>query len=257
MRTYKTTAIDLGHPTVITPVAAPQVSDGYSFIPTSSIVSALADTGWTYDSGTARKTRKKEDQAFTHHVLRFSHPSLEPLWDGTRPQAVIVNNHMGTGAFRICLGAFRMACANGLVIYAMDAGETRVRHIGVRLEDVVGVVNGMLLSAPATFRRINRWGEQTLSPSEALLLAQQCGRVRWPEPIEFAAEHLLVPRRREDSRHDLWTTFNTVQESIVKGGVRTRKTGEANERFAPAVRGALAQFHLNRSLWEVAESFAE
>ena len=255
-RIYKASSIDLTHPTVTADAPAPRVSRQYTFISTQDIVRALEDSGWHYDSGTARKTRRVEDQSFTHHVLRFSHPHLSPLRDGTRPQAVILNNHMGTAAFRVMLGAFRQACANGLVIQSEDAGSLKFRHSGLRVEDIQAAVSTILLSAPAVFSRISRWAEQHVPMETAVQLAQECGRARWGNPAEFSAHDLLLPKRREDVSKDLWTTFNVIQESVVKGRVLVRKNSDAPQRFAPPVRGAMAQLQLNSRLWEIAETFA-
>ena len=56
----------------------------------------------------------------------------------------------------------------------------------------------------------------------------------------------------DDRAPDLWTTFNRVQENIIKGGVRGRNaTGK--RVTTRAVNGIDQDIKLNRALWVLAE----
>jgi len=56
----------------------------------------------------------------------------------------------------------------------------------------------------------------------------------------------------DDRAPDLWTTFNRVQENIIKGGVRGRNaTGKRTT--TRAVNGIDQGVKLNRALWVLAE----
>lgn len=37
-------------------------------------------------------------------------------------------------------------------------------------------------------------------------------------------EQIITPRRREDKQNDLWTTWQRVQENMIKGGLSGRST---------------------------------
>jgi hypothetical protein len=254
--TPKVQAIGPDHATITATSPAPRVGKHYSFFSTREILATLEAAGWVYDSGSARKTRRPEDQGYAHHVLRLSHRDLPTFVDGTRPQIVVVNNHLGAGSLRVCAGAFRVACANGLVIASTHLEEVRVRHAHTLLDDVLLASQHLAFRIPHLIDRVNRWTEQVLPIDQALSLAERCGRARWGAGAVFNAEDLLLPRRRDDAGNDLWRTFNVVQECVTQGGVFVRKNSEAPLRRTPMVRGALAQYALNRSLWEVAESFA-
>lgn len=36
----------------------------------------------------------------------------------------------------------------------------------------------------------------------------------------------IRPRRRGDVQSDAWTTYNVVQENVIRGGLRVDKTGD-------------------------------
>lgn len=63
--------------------------------------------------------------------------------------------------------------------------------------------------------------EQRLAYARAALAIRYPDR---PSPIE--PQQLLGVRRAEDQSADLWTTFNRVQEHLVRGGLRGKlRTG--------------------------------
>lgn len=62
----------------------------------------------------------------------------------------------------------------------------------------------------------------------------------------------LAPRRFEDRRDDMWTTFNRVQENMMKGGLRGRNRSGRTTTTCP-VNGIDQSVKLNRALWVLAE----
>ncbi len=79
----------------------------------------------------------------------------------------------------------------------------------------------------------------------------------------FGEEHqpvtpmqILTPRRYEDNTPDLWTTYQRIQENLIKGGLsgRTVKGQRARTR---AVNGIDWDVKLNRALWVMAENMLQ
>ena len=72
------------------------------------------------------------------------------------------------------------------------------------------------------------------------------------EHVPVSAQQLLRPRRREDQSDDLWTTYQRVQENLIKGGLygQNRKGQRTHTR---AVKGIDSDVKLNRALWVMAE----
>jgi hypothetical protein len=67
--------------------------------------------------------------------------------------------------------------------------------------------------------------------------------------------HLLVPRREADQGHDLWTTYNVVQEHMIKGGLRYQ-LGPNRQRHSRGIRAIREDVRLNTALWRMATALA-
>jgi hypothetical protein len=80
-----------------------------------------------------------------------------------------------------------------------------------------------------------------------LRFADADGEVTTP----IAPAQLLAPRRREDTANDLWTTFNVVQENVIKGGLHGVGRDANNRRrrvTTRAVNGIDQDVKLNKAL---------
>lgn len=64
-----------------------------------------------------------------------------------------------------------------------------------------------------------------LSPDEQRLLGEVSLVARYGdnERSPVRPEQIIEPRRREDVDRSLWTTFNVIQENVVRGGLQGRK----------------------------------
>ena len=70
----------------------------------------------------------------------------------------------------------------------------------------------------------------------------------------FSIEQIIHPRRYEDKKDDIWTTYQRVQENLIKGGLpgRTEKGKRTTTRPVKAIDGDVK---LNKALWLIAEKF--
>jgi hypothetical protein len=67
---------------------------------------------------------------------------------------------------------------------------------------------------------------------------------------------LLNPRRFGDGAKDLWTTLNTLQENLVRGGQRDHSRRRPDGRRmhkSRAIKGIDEDLRLNKALWHMAE----
>ena len=72
----------------------------------------------------------------------------------------------------------------------------------------------------------------------------------------MTAQGVLQARRWEDRKGDLWTTFNRIQENLVRGGVSGR--GATGRRMTTReVAGVNENVKLNRALWSLADGMAQ
>ncbi|HCP5179753.1 TPA: DUF932 domain-containing protein, partial [Escherichia coli] len=69
-------------------------------------------------------------------------------------------------------------------------------------------------------------------------------------------EQIITPRRWEDKQNDLWTTWQRVQENMIKGGLSGRSASGKNTRTR-AITGIDGDIRINKALWMIAEKFRE
>ena len=86
----------------------------------------------------------------------------------------------------------------------------------------------------------------------------QAASYRWgiPNKAPVNPSMLLNPRRYGDGAKDLWTTLNTVQENIIRGGQRDysrRRPDGSRMPKSRAIKGIDEDMKLNKALWQMAE----
>lgn len=92
-----------------------------------------------------------------------------------------------------------------------------------------------------------------LPPPAQQALAKAALTYRFGEDHQLMTESQILPRRWQDESNDLWTTYQRIQENLIKGGLsgRNAKGGRSHTR---AVRGIDGDVKLNRALWVMAEA---
>lgn len=71
---------------------------------------------------------------------------------------------------------------------------------------------------------VERMERTQLEVGQRVAFATDATALRFPKrcPEGIDAEHLLLPRREADRGHDLWTTYNVIEEYVIKGGLSYR-----------------------------------
>lgn len=93
-----------------------------------------------------------------------------------------------------------------------------------------------------------------LPPPAQQALAKAALTYRFGEEHQPVTEsQLLAPRRWQDESGDLWTTYQRIQENLIKGGLNghNAKGGRSHTR---AIKGIDGDVKLNRALWVMAEN---
>ncbi|MNY57537.1 hypothetical protein D3C86_1937590 [compost metagenome] len=75
-------------------------------------------------------------------------------------------------------------------------------------------------------------------------------------PAPITPSQLLVPRRIEDDRPDLWSAYNRVQENLTHGGLLGR-TATGRRHSTRAIQGIDQNLKVNRALWMLAEGMKQ
>ncbi|EAR6586422.1 DUF932 domain-containing protein, partial [Salmonella enterica] len=96
-----------------------------------------------------------------------------------------------------------------------------------------------------------------LPPAAQQAMANAALTYRFGEEHQpVTAAQILTPRRYEDRQDDLWTTYQRLQENLLKGGLPGR-TAKGKRTHTRAVNGIDGDVRLNRALWVMAEQMQQ
>lgn len=242
-------------PAIFAPEAHGSRSGRYAYIPTLDLVAGMRAEGFMPVKVSQAKSRADDRKGFGKHLIRFRRQ--DQLEQAEAREVVLVNSHDGTSGFRLMAGVFRLVCSNGLIVGQTD-NEIRVRHSG----DAVGRVIEGAYSIVKDFDRvaasIDGMKAVNLTPEHQQAFGRAALALRFDDAENCGIQpaQIIRPRRSEDQKTDLWTTFNAVQENIIRGGLRGWKV-DANGHHARTktreVNGIDQSVALNRGLWVLAE----
>lgn len=239
-------------PSIYADHADEQVSERYRFVPTINIVKGLIGEGWWPVRASQSSSRKENGEMVAKHMLRFRQESDNASRVGdTFPEIVLVNSHNRSSAVHLHAGIFRLICLNGCVVDDGLIAHVSRRHTGTVVEEVIEGVYEILDSLPKAVDEIDRFKAIELMPEEQRAFADSAALIRWTDPEIAETVDLNLARRHEDRKPDLWSSFNRVQENIIRGGVRVKG------RRAKAVRSVDSDVRINKALWALADKMAE
>ena len=249
-------------PSVFATAPRGDVSNKYQFIPTLDIVEKLRGEGLFPVRVNQSLSRTDGGESYAKHQIRFR-PALymEQQYGLLEefPEIVLVNSHDRSSGYQISAGIFRKVCTNGMIAQSSDFGTVSVRHSGNIIDDVIEGTYEIIESIPGILEGVERLKAITLDKRESFAFANAAVQLRYPldstgaETAPIAAESLLKVRRYSDrDKTDLWSTFNAVQENLIKGGVRGR--GATGKRMSTrAINSVTEDVRLNKSLWTLAD----
>lgn len=239
-------------------------SDRYTYIPTIEIVRGMKAEGFLPYAVQQGGSRDPEKRAFTKHLIRFRKPDDTALRIGDDQfEVALLNSHDGTSSYRVMAGFFRMICTNGLVVAKEKVADVRVPHKGDIVSQVIEGTYTVVGQAEAVIDNVADMRAINLDSEERHILARSALALRYEgEDAGFGEAELLRPRRVGDDTSDLWTSFNTVQENLLRGGQwRRNRRREDGSRIADArsreVKALDQSTQINRALWQMAEMLRE
>ncbi|ECG5644588.1 DUF945 domain-containing protein [Salmonella enterica subsp. enterica serovar Poona] len=229
-------------------------SERYTCIPTITILESLQREGFQPFFACQSRVRDPARREYTKHMLRLRRTGQ--ITGQQVPEIIILNSHSGESSFQLLPGIFRSVCTNSLVC-GQSFGEIRVPHRG----DVVNKVIEGAYDVLSVFDRM----EEKRDAMQSLLLPPpaQHALANAALTYRFGEEHqpvtttqILTPRRYEDRSDDLWTTYQRIQENLLKGGLPGR-TAKGKRSHTRAVNGIDGDIRLNRALWVMAEQMQQ
>lgn len=230
-------------------------SEKYSFIPTKQVLDVFADYGFFPAKIQESRTRKVENAGFQKHIVKLRKQDI--CVGDEYPEIILVNSHLGSAAFELSLGMFRLLCSNGLAAPVSTFAAHKIRHTGYTNDMVATAIESISQGIPLLTQSVEKFKSIELSSAESKIFAESAIDLAYDgETWNVNPESVLGARRWDDKKTDLWTTFNRVQENVIKGGVRARNN-EGRNRRTRAVTSIDNNLKLNRSLWSLAEKMAE
>jgi len=240
-------------PSIFATSASEKMSARYAYIPTIEIVNAMRETGMVATEVRQSGSRLADNRGFGKHLIRFQHANTKMVPGQYINQAILVNSHNGACSLDFSRGCYVVNCANGLCSPVGEHDEIKVRHSG-NVDDIIDATFEVVSSFEAQSESIENMRRITLTPQEQSIFSESAMALKVESETELKGHSVLLkPRRIEDTKPDLWTTFNVVQENMVGGGRRATPRG----RKMRAVNGIDESVKLNRALWLLAENFAK
>lgn len=237
-------------PSVFTEDKHDSRSERYTYIPTITLLDKLRQEGFEPFFACQTRVRNFDKRDFTKHMLRLRR--RDRITGTEVPEIILLNSHDGSSSYQMIPGMFRFVCQNGMVC-GQTFGDIRVHHKG----DIVGqVIEGayeVLEIFDKVDENIDAMKTLALTPQEQRVFAGAALEYRYGEEHKpVSVDQLLDSRRHEDNKPDMWSTFNRVQENMIKGGMRGKSKSGKSARTR-AITGIDGDVKLNRALWTLGE----
>lgn len=239
-----------------------ECTEKYQYIPTITVLEKLRDEGFEPFFVAQARNRKEDRAGFARHMLRLRQAGVVSN-DGVTDEIVLIHSHDRTSSLIEMAGQYRMVCANGCIA-GSTFSEVRVQHRGHNvLDDAIEGTFTVVKQFEQVAESRELMRSLTLNRGEQLAFAKAALELKYPpreveegvfvpvdKPIE--PQQLLTIRRNEDRSPDLFSTFNVIQENLLKGGLPA-KTANGRRSTTRKVNGITEDVRLNRGLWTLAD----
>jgi hypothetical protein len=245
-------------PSIFAPVAHSSRSEKYSFIPTIKVIDGLRAEGFYPFTAGQSISRIEGKSNFTKHMLRFRQVQDITNEVGSEiNEIVLINSHDGTSSYQMMAGTFRIVCMNGLVSGDIT-NDIHIRHNSKEslVDGVIEAACSIVEEFPVINEKVRAMKQIELSEPEQVAFAESALSLKYDDKSPIAPNIALLPHRYEDNKKDLWTTFNTVQENLIKGGQRGDSITSKRIMTRP-VKSIDNNVRLNKALWTLADKMAE
>lgn len=246
----------------------PNVSTRYSHVSTIDVVRDMAERGWYPVDAKQCRQKKNSSGIRSFHMICFQNPTMKPIMRTATgaveayPRIILTNSHDGFSSFKFMVGLFRLVCSNGLVSSDQTFADVTIKHMEYSTKRLDEVIELAVQNVPAQIAAMNAMFNTTLSYEQQKEMAVKAYKIR--KGMDIAAqlyisdetiEGILTPVRPEDEGNDLWTVFNRIQESIIRGKYYYSKNENSKPRKARSITSAIKDLEINTSLYALANSY--
>jgi hypothetical protein len=242
-------------------------SERFRAIPTIDVLRGLKREGFEPFAVKQCIVRHDDRKNFTKHLIRLRQRDAVKTnqVNDTIAEIVLKNANDGTAAYDLLAGLFKIKCLNGMVTQTESFEPVKVRHSGDVTSKVIEGTFKVLGEARMALSAPLQWSQLKLEQEESKALAEAAHVLRFGDATgavttAIRPEQLLEARRASDRMHDLWTTFNVVQENVIRGGLHGQGP-DANGRIRRVttreIHGIDQDVKLNKALWVLAARMAQ
>lgn len=241
-------------------------SQRYTYVSTMGVLEPLAQEGFHPFSIMQGGSKDEEKRGFTKHFIRLRSETAMRRTDGAAFEVCFLGSHDGTTSNQLYGGFLRFACKNGTIFFDGEASCIKVPHVGNIVPEVIEGCYEVVKGGQRAIEHVEAFKQITLNRDERRAFAAAAIPLRFPVDVEqnkvapVEPEALLAIHRDEDRDPSLWTTFNVIQENVIRGGLSYQgrnADGRRVQRHTRAVRSVDGNVNLNRSLWILAEGMAK
>ncbi len=235
------------------------VSDKYAFVPTYTVLNTFRNAGYYPVMASESKIRNEENRGYQKHIIQFRNLDnlLMPNALEEYADIVLTNSHNRTTSFKVDLAYWRLVCSNMLIVPSHTFVSNSIIHSGfqeVKISDAIEEVTSYM---PTMEQEISTFKQIQLSHMEQRSLAVAAVSLRFDTKKHLVdPNELLTIHRQEDADSSLWTTFNRIQEAIIRGGVKGKNIETGRNFTSKPINAITANFSLNKELWSTVKTMA-
>ncbi len=228
------------------------VSSKYTMASTQGILDILSGQGWQPVGYNEKKAKKTENVGKQLHTVVLSNSLLEG--GSTLPRIIVKNSHDGASSLQLLSGMYERICANGLVV-GNTAADIRVRHLSLSESSIMQGLKMCIENLSLAFQMSEKMKAVSMDREGQLTFAQRVIDMAWDgSQYSIVPAQLLWNHRREQKEPTLWNTFNTVQEHVIRGGIRQQRA-DGTRISSRAVKSIDRSIELNRGMWDLAAQY--
>ncbi len=246
-------------PSIFADEPAEGVSIRYAFVPTYTILDTFREAGYYPIMASESNIRNEENRGYQKHIIQFR--SLDNL---LRPNSaeeyadiVLTNSHNRTSSFKVDLAYWRLVCSNMLIVPSHTFVSNSIIHSGFQDTKIGDAIEEVTSYMPAMEKEIATFKQISLSDTEQRSLANAAIDLRFDTKKHLInPNELLAIHRQEDADSSLWTTFNRIQEAIIRGGVKGKNMESGRNFTSKPINAIDTNFSLNKELWSTVTTMA-
>lgn len=243
----------------------PSVSERYQFINTRDVLNTLEASGFRVHQVHAAK--RAGNNGYGAHIVRLHHVDARPVnisGSEVLPQILLRNSHNRSMRFGLIAGAFRYACANGL-IFGGTGTNYSLTHVGTASDAALEIAARAPSIVQQSIDSMQLLSGVNLTSQDARFeFASKAYLIRFGEDsskneVELNARILLSSYRRVDDQTDLFTVYNRVQEKLIQGFrgrfVWNSESSQFDTTTAKKVSSVKELMRINVALFDLAKEY--